>query len=116
MKARRNNKRWLTYVLVGLVHCTSASSSLIANKTEPGFEATPANLLSVPIYVLAAIQTCLVGYYADRLGRRGFFNLGCFGMGIIGYIILITSRNATLSYIAIYLVASGIYPVLANST
>ncbi|GJJ08202.1 hypothetical protein Clacol_002410 [Clathrus columnatus] len=62
------------------------------------------------------ILTCIVGYYADRLGNRGYFNLGCFGVGIVGYIILITSHNATLSYIAIYLAASGIYPVVANST
>ena len=81
-----------------------------------GFDATPANLLSVPVYVFAGIVTCIVGYYADRLGNRGYFNLVSLAMGMGGYIILTTSRNATLSYIAIYLAAAGIYPTIANST
>ncbi|GJJ11319.1 hypothetical protein Clacol_005551 [Clathrus columnatus] len=80
-----------------------------------GFDATPANLLSVPIYVWAGTLTCVVGYAADRVGNRGCFNLFLLVIGMIGYIILITSRNAALSYFAIYLAASGIYPVVANS-
>ena len=31
-----------------------------------------------------------------------------------GYVILIASRNATLSYIAVYLAACGIYPTIPN--
>lgn len=81
-----------------------------------GFTATPANLLSVPIYVFACMLTCTVGYYADRMGNRGYFNLVCLALGMAGYIILIASRNAALSYVAIYLAAAGIYPTLANST
>ncbi len=40
-----------------------------------GFSATPANLLTVPVYVFACIVTCGVGFFADRWGRRGYFNL-----------------------------------------
>lgn len=40
-----------------------------------GFTATPANLLTVPVYVLACIFTCGVGFLADRLGRRGYFTM-----------------------------------------
>lgn len=75
-----------------------------------GFTATPANLLSVPIYVFACVLTCVVGFYADRIGNRGYFNLACFAVGMTGYIILIVSRSAALSYFAIYLAAAGIYP------
>ena len=35
-------------------------------------------------------------------------------VGLAGYIILIASRNATLSYIAVYLAACGIYPNIPN--
>lgn len=34
-----------------------------------------ANLLTVPVYVLACICTCTVGFLADRYGNRGLFNL-----------------------------------------
>ena len=40
-----------------------------------GFEATPANLLTVPVYVLAGMWTCNVGFLADRYGRRGYFTM-----------------------------------------
>ena len=32
----------------------------------------------------------------------------------MGYVILIASRNATLSYVAVYLAACGIYPSIPN--
>lgn len=41
----------------------------------PGFKATPANLLTVPVYIVACLFTCGVGFMADRLGRRGIFTL-----------------------------------------
>lgn len=40
-----------------------------------GYTATTANLLTVPVYVLACIVTCTVGFLADRYGNRGLFNL-----------------------------------------
>ncbi|GJJ11312.1 hypothetical protein Clacol_005544 [Clathrus columnatus] len=79
------------------------------------FEATPANLLTVPIYVWACFLTCGVGYFADKYGHRGYFNLAFFVVGAAGYIILIASKNAALSYFAVYLAASGIYPLIPNT-
>ncbi|KLO11523.1 MFS general substrate transporter [Schizopora paradoxa] len=70
-----------------------------------GFDATPANLLTVPVYVLACICTCAVGFMADRLGNRA----------LVGYIILIFSRSAALSYFAVFLAASGIYPMIRDA-
>ncbi|EPQ56797.1 hypothetical protein GLOTRDRAFT_128218 [Gloeophyllum trabeum ATCC 11539] len=80
-----------------------------------GYSATPANLLSVPVYVLACIFTCAVGYIADRHGCRGYLNIGCFVLAAAGYIILIVSRNAALSYVAVYMAACGIYPAIPNT-
>ncbi|KIP07137.1 hypothetical protein PHLGIDRAFT_431325 [Phlebiopsis gigantea 11061_1 CR5-6] len=80
-----------------------------------GFTATPANLLTVPVYALACIVTCVVGFVADRYGQRGLINIACSIVGLAGYIILIASRNATLSYIGVYLAACGIYPNIPNT-
>ncbi|KAH9479340.1 MFS-type transporter cnsO [Psilocybe cubensis] len=79
------------------------------------FTATPANLLTVPVYTFACIITCGVGFLADRWGRRGYFNVGFTCLGAIGYIILIVSRNAALSYFAVYMATCGIYPVISNT-
>lgn len=82
---------------------------------ELGFEATPANLLTVPIYVWACLLTCGVGFLADKYGHRGTFGVVCLMVGAAGYIILIASTNAALSYFAVYLAASGIYPLIPNT-
>ncbi|KIK94523.1 hypothetical protein PAXRUDRAFT_142638 [Paxillus rubicundulus Ve08.2h10] len=79
------------------------------------YKATPANLLTVPVYTLACISTCTVGFLADRYRNRGLFNLGCLGIAAAGYIILIASRNPTLSYVAVYLAACGIYPCIRDA-
>ncbi|KAG6841931.1 hypothetical protein C0991_005111 [Blastosporella zonata] len=38
-----------------------------------------------------------------------------FGIGLVAYIILIASKNAALSYFAVYLAVSAIYPIIPNS-
>ncbi|KAL5513328.1 hypothetical protein ACEPAH_3727 [Sanghuangporus vaninii] len=80
-----------------------------------GYRATPANLLTVPAYVVACILTCATGLMADRLGKRGFFTLGLFCLAGSGYLIMIFSRSAALSYFAVYLAACGIYPLIPNA-
>jgi len=80
-----------------------------------GFTATPANLLTVPVYVVGCISTCAVGFMADRLGNRGYFAFICYSIAFAGYLILIFSRNAALSYFAVFLGASGIYPLIPNN-
>ncbi|KAG6336022.1 hypothetical protein ID866_3057 [Astraeus odoratus] len=80
-----------------------------------GYTATPANLLTVPVYVAACICTCGVGFLADRYSKRGLFNLIFLSIAVIGYVILLASRNAKLSYIATFLAACGVYPCASNT-
>ncbi|OCH91516.1 MFS general substrate transporter [Obba rivulosa] len=79
-----------------------------------GFSATPANLLTVPVYAVACGFTCVIGYIADRRGQRGMLNIMLLVVAATGYLILIFSRNAALSYFAVYLAAIGIYPCIPN--
>ena len=60
-------------------------------------------LSSVPIYVIACIATIGIGFIADKKGNRALINLGCSAVGVVGYIVLIASRNAGVSYAFIYL-------------
>ncbi|KAF7370490.1 MFS domain-containing protein [Mycena sanguinolenta] len=75
----------------------------------------PANLLTVPIYAFAAVVTCCVALYADKHGRRGYCNIVMLSLGAVGYIILIISRNAALSYFAVFVATCGIFPVVPNT-
>lgn len=40
-----------------------------------GYEATEANLLSVPVYAWGCIMTCAIGFLGDRIGHRLYINL-----------------------------------------
>ncbi|KAF8216659.1 MFS general substrate transporter [Mycena galopus ATCC 62051] len=111
---------WKTWV--GMIVYVGADMPLYAFSlflpsiiSELGFDATPANLLTVPVYFAACCATCLVGFFADRYGHRGYFNFGFLCLGGAGYIILVASRNATLSYFAVFMAACGIYPVIPNT-
>ena len=65
--------------------CPALSTSLVSaravfylahfRKRAIGFTATPANLLSVPVYAVACVATCTVGYITDRYGNRGYWTM-----------------------------------------
>ncbi len=40
-----------------------------------GYEATVANLLSVPVYAWACIMTVVIGFWGDRVKCRAWLNL-----------------------------------------
>ncbi|GLB41654.1 putative MFS general substrate transporter [Lyophyllum shimeji] len=100
---------------LGMRPCSIFRVSIVITLNKPGFKATPANLLTVPVYVFAGLVTCIVAYFSDRIGHRAYFNIGFLCLGAAGYIILISSRKPALSYFAVYLATCGIYPVIPNT-
>ncbi|KAI9454715.1 MFS general substrate transporter [Russula earlei] len=111
---------WKTFLTMGIhMGFTAASFSISLFMPtiirELGFSPTTANLLSVPVYALACLLTCVVGFLGDRFGHRGYINLGFLGMAFVAYVILIVSRNVALSYFAVYLAACSLYPAIPNN-
>ncbi|KAF9015501.1 MFS general substrate transporter [Cyathus striatus] len=111
---------WKTWIAMGIymgfdgpLYAFSLFTPSIINQL--GFSATQANLLSVPVYVWGCIMTCVIGYFGDRIGKRAYINLALFGVGLTAYVILIISRTPGLSYFAVYLAVSAIYPTIPNS-
>jgi len=111
---------WKTYFgmlmyacLDGPLYAFALFSPTIVNQL--GFTANRANLLTVPIFAWAGVVTVCSGFLADRYGRRSVVNLVAYGLGIIGAAILIASRTAALSYVALYIMAAGIYPLIPNT-
>jgi len=111
---------WKTWVAMGIymgfdgpLYAFSLFLPTIINQL--GYKATQANLLSVPVYAWGCFMTCIIGFLGDRIGRRYYINLGLFGVGLIAYIILIVSTKPALSYFAVYLAVSAIYPIIPNS-
>ncbi|KAJ9663447.1 hypothetical protein H2201_005655 [Coniosporium apollinis] len=82
---------------------------------ELGYTSTTANLLSVPPYAAACILTIVIGWSADRTGKRGLYNIGIPLLGIIGFTMLIASSNPNIKYAGTFLAALGIYPCIPNT-
>lgn len=82
-----------------------------------GYSAADAQLLTIPPYALAAFLTVFVAWVSERNGRRAPFIIGCMGLSIIGYAILISNKNITgrpgVSYVGVFFTAAGIYPAVA---
>ena len=70
-------------------------------------------LLSVPPYAVAAVATVLVGFWSDRIKRRGIFMLCTAPIGIVGFIMLMASTNPGVQYAGTFLGAIGIYPSIS---
>ncbi|PHH59997.1 hypothetical protein CDD81_2201 [Ophiocordyceps australis] len=70
-------------------------------------------LLSVPPYAVAAILTIGVGFWSDRIQRRGIFNMGCAIIGVAGFVMLMSTTNPAVQYAGTFLGACGIYPSIS---
>ncbi|KAF8269773.1 major facilitator superfamily domain-containing protein [Lactarius quietus] len=108
-------KDWKTYLGIGMnvgnvLPLYAFALFLPSIVHEVWYEATHANLLTVPVYTFACIVTCLVCFAADRLQRRSIFNLALSIAGGLAYIFLIVSKTPALSYVAVYFAAGAIYP------
>lgn len=76
----------------------------------PKYTSNQANLISIPIYIVACLFTVAVGFAADRTSRRTLYSIALSLLGVVGYVILIANNpksNPGLSYGGVYLAALG---------
>lgn len=78
---------------------------------ELGWTAVRAQVLSIPIYVVAAVLTLTTAYLSDRLRHRYAFAMLGIAINTIGFIVLLAQRSVPVSgrYFAVYLVTAGGY-------
>jgi len=65
--------------------------------------------MTVPPYVVACAMTVGISWWADRLGQRGIFLLGCQACAIVGWVLLVSVERAEVQYAGVFLAAGGIY-------
>ncbi|KAL8777120.1 MAG: hypothetical protein Q9213_008001 [Squamulea squamosa] len=112
-------KTWLYAVIymgcVGPLYAFSLFLPTIIGPNGLGFKDTRAQLLSVPPYAAAACLTVLIGYIADRTHKRGICNMSVSILGVIGFAMLLGSKEPAVQYAGTFLGALGIYPCIANT-
>ncbi|KAI1259316.1 MFS general substrate transporter [Xylariaceae sp. FL1019] len=80
-----------------------------------GYTSSTAQLLTVPIYVVAAILAIIVAYFSDRVGKRGPFVIGCMLVIIVGYALCLSTDRPGVIYAGVFIAAAGIYPGFAGN-
>lgn len=116
---------WKTYVglgayagCVGPLYAFSLFTPSIVKALNPQYTANVANLISIPVYIVACLFTVVVGFCADTTSRKTLYSIALSTMGVIGYVILIANDPKTkpgVSYFGVYLAALGIYPMISNT-
>lgn len=109
---------WLTGILY-LCVCTSLYSITLFLPTIlvgifPDASQTRVQLLTVPPFVPAAVLVLVVAYFSDKTKMRGPYILAFLPITIVGYIILIATRNNKARYAAVFLICAGIYPSIPS--
>ncbi|CZR62603.1 related to allantoate permease [Phialocephala subalpina] len=77
-----------------------------------GYSTNKTQLMTVPVYLVAATFTIAVSYTADRVNQRGIFMLGAELVSIIGFLMLIISKSAAVQYAGTFFAAAGIYSLV----
>lgn len=83
-----------------------------------GYTKTRSQLLSVPIYIVAAFFSVVQGFISDRIGLRSPFLVFNYLCMAIGYIVCVTGdpiNNPKGIYAGVYIAAFGIYPAIPLS-
>jgi len=78
-----------------------------------GYTSAQAQLMSTPPYVSAFVFTMAFAVFAEKTRLRAPFIIAGSSLGIVGYIMLITSHRAGVSYAGTIIAATGIYSATA---
>ncbi|KAI1652879.1 MFS general substrate transporter [Daldinia decipiens] len=75
-----------------------------------GYSSSTAQLMTVPIYITAAILAIVFAFISDRVGKRSPFIISFFLIMIVGFSMCVSSTNPRVVYGGVFVVACAIYP------
>ncbi|KAK4122992.1 MFS general substrate transporter [Parathielavia appendiculata] len=78
-----------------------------------GYQSSQAQLMTVPVYITAAILAVIAAYFSDRVGKRSPFIIGFLLVMVIGFSMCIATdpkENPRVVYAGVFVAACAIYP------
>lgn len=75
-----------------------------------GWEATKAQLYTVPVYVGASVIAIFIAFVSDKTKMRGIWLTSFTFLGITGFSLLRWNHNENIRYMAVYFCALGAFP------
>lgn len=73
-----------------------------------GYSSTNAQLLTVPIYVFAAVCCIGTAYLSDRVGKRSLFIIPFQVVILVGFVMCISSGKPGVIYAGVFIAAAGV--------
>ena len=73
-----------------------------------GYKKGSAQLMTVPVYTLAACVSIAVAFAADKVGKRTPFLFGSLFVVLIGYIMCISTGKPGVVYAGVFFAAAGV--------
>jgi hypothetical protein len=77
-----------------------------------GYSTVATQILTIPVYIAAAISTVGLAVVSDRVRNRGHFLTVSFATASLGWLFLIVSKSNGLSLAGCFLVGMGTYPTV----
>ncbi|KAJ6515941.1 MFS general substrate transporter [Mycena sanguinolenta] len=72
-----------------------------------GYSPTVTLLLCAPPFAVAALAAFFLAQHSDKVGERFFHIISSLGLGILGFIIAISTMNTAARYISLFLMAQS---------
>ncbi|KAL9002053.1 MAG: hypothetical protein Q9188_004999 [Gyalolechia gomerana] len=110
---------WQIYLGLWLAPLYGTSLFLPSIIRELGYTSSTAQLLTIPIYISAAVLAVAVAWYSDRSGQRSPYIFICMCAIAIGFIICISASAhggvPGVVYAGIFIAVCGIYPAFPGN-
>ncbi|KAF8897491.1 MFS general substrate transporter [Infundibulicybe gibba] len=112
---------WLAFALTAQVVALSFNAFFPTLSATMGFNPTVTLLLCAPPFVFTALFTFVWSRHSDKMGERFYHIVSSFGVGILGFIIAISTMNTAARYISLFLMAQSyagfvvLYTWMSNS-
>ncbi|CAK5268275.1 unnamed protein product [Mycena citricolor] len=98
---------WLAFALTAQVIALSFNAFFPTLTATLGYNPTVTLLLCAPPFGFAAIVTFIVARHSDKVNERCFHIVGSFVVGLIGFIIAVSTMNTAARYISLFLMAQS---------
>ncbi|KAH9995345.1 major facilitator superfamily domain-containing protein [Xylariaceae sp. FL0662B] len=75
-----------------------------------GYSSSTSQLLTIPVYVTAAILAVVFAYLSDRAGKRSPFVIGLLSVMVVGFAMCISTSNPRVVYGGVFVATCATYP------
>ncbi|KAG6919397.1 hypothetical protein DXG01_006280 [Tephrocybe rancida] len=98
---------WLALALTSQVVALSFNAFFPTLSATLGFNTTVSLLLCAPPFVFTVIVSALLSYHSDKVGERFYHIVSSFAVGILGFVIAISTMNTAARYVSLFLMAQS---------